>query len=271
MRIKPKKSLGQNFLIDQNIQKKIISYCALKPSDVVLEIGSGRGELTRLIAAKAAYVFALELDSSLVKILENNLADYRNINLINKDILKFDLNECFSSLKKEKGPNLAGVSTLKVIGNIPYYITSPIIEYLINYLDKINAIFLTVQKEVAQRLVASAGSKEYGSFSCFVQYYTRPEIIFYIKKNCFSPAPKVDSGFVMLKIEKSHKVKVLDEKHFFKIIRSAFNKRRKILRNSLQGVVSEELLEGFFRKYNIDCKIRPERMTLENFADLANL
>ena len=182
MHIKPKKSLGQNFLVDKNIQKKIIVYLEIKPDDIILEIGAGRGELTNLIAKEAEKVYALEIDNSLCGILKENLKSYSNVEIINRDILKFNLRAYFRNLKQN----------LKVFGNIPYYISSPIIEHLFNYRNKIESIFITVQKEFAKRVTAIPGSKEYGSLSCFVQYYAKPKIIFNIKKASFFPVPKVD-------------------------------------------------------------------------------
>ena len=257
MLAKPKKSLGQNFLVDKNIQRKIIASCDLMPSDVVLEIGAGRAELTKTIARMVKKVYAIEIDVSLSEFLKQELKDYANVQIINQDILKLDLNK----LSKQK---------LKVVGNIPYYISSPIIEHLIKYREKIDTIFISVQKEFAKRLAAPCGSKDFGSLSCFVQYYTEPEAIFYIKKNCFYPVPKVDSCFLRLNLQKKSRLSKQREKFLFKIIRAAFNKRRKTLRNSLQGIILKKNLEEFFSKYGIDSNIRPEGLSLENFIKLAN-
>lgn len=257
------KSLGQNFLVDQNIRNKIIDSLDLKESDIIFEIGAGRGELTGLISRKVAKVYALEIDRRLQKILVESLAGYKNIEIINKDILKFDLG-CFIEDKRIK-------SKVKVFGNIPYYISSPIIEHLLGFRKNISGIFITVQKEFARRMAASPGPKDFGSFSCFTQYYALPEILFDISKNCFKPSPKVDSSFLKLKIREVPAVCVKDESLFFKIVRSAFGKRRKILRNSLLGVVAGQALEEFFAKTSLDSNTRPERLTLENFALLANL
>jgi 16S rRNA (adenine1518-N6/adenine1519-N6)-dimethyltransferase len=261
MHHKPKKRLGQNFLIDKNIQRKLIASFALKASDQILEIGAGYGDITRLVAQNVAFVYALEIDPVLCKILRDNLKEYKNIRIINKDILKFNLSRYFSRLKNK----------IKVVGNIPYYITTPIIEHLLKYQDRIETIFITVQKEFARRITALSGSKEYGSFSCFVQYYTLPKSLFLIKKNSFLPTPKVDSCLLELKIRQAPLVKVRNEKSFFKIIRAAFNQRRKTLRNSLEGIVSLQKLSLFFKNYGIDPDIRPEDLTIEDFAHLVNL
>ncbi len=261
MHVKPKKALGQNFLVDKNIQHKIIAACALKSSDIVLEIGSGRGELTQYIAGKVKSVSALELDRILYQFLKDKFRDYANVKVLNQDILKFNLHKYFSKPRNK----------IKIIGNIPYYITTPIIEHLFKYKDKIETIFISVQKEFGQRIIAQAGSKAYGAFSCFVQYYAEPKIIFTIKKTSFLPSPKVDSCFLRMDIRSKPAVQLKDEGFFFKIIRGAFNQRRKSLKNSLKGLIPPEKLEIFFRSYNINPNIRPEDLGLQDFASLSNL
>lgn len=263
MHIKPKKRLGQNFLTDNNIQRKLIVAYELKKSERILEIGAGYGELTKLIADKAAFVYAVEIDACLCNILKDNLKRYKNFRIIREDILKLNLRKYFARLK--------GSNKLKVIGNIPYYITTPIIEHLLKYRDRIETVFLTVQKEFSKRITARPGSKKHSSFTCFVQYYTIPRAIFFIKKNSFSPKPKVDSCLLELKIRKAPAVKTKNEKLFFEIIRAAFNKRRKTLRNSLAGIIPMQKLSLFFEQYNLDINIRPEDLSLEDFANLTNL
>jgi 16S rRNA (adenine1518-N6/adenine1519-N6)-dimethyltransferase len=265
MPVKPKKSLGQNFLVDKNIQRKIISSCGFTPSDIVLEIGAGRGELTRLVAEQVNRVYALEIDRSLCGILEENAGDNANVKVINQDILKFNLEEYL-----EKGEDKLKAK-VKVVGNIPYYISSPVLERLIEFRHKIDVIFITVQKEFAKRVTAKEGTKEYGSFSCFTQYYTEPKALFFIKNTSFWPSPKVDSCFLRLKIRRMPAVKVTYEGEFFKIIRAAFNKRRKTLRNSLDAVLPRYKLNAFFEKYGVDANIRPEKLSLQDFANLANI
>ena len=261
MRIKPKKRLGQNFLVNKNIRGKIAGLLGLTHSDTVLEIGAGRGELTRLIAQKAKKVIALEIDPCLCAILRDNLNGLSNVEIINRDVLKFDLD---SRLPKPGGK-------LKVFGNIPYYISTPIIERFFEHRDRIDSIFITVQKEFARRMCAKPGSKDYGAFSCFVQYYSEPKMLLEISKGSFFPVPKVDSCLVRLKMRDKPAVDAQDEALLFKVIRSAFNQRRKILRNSLQGVIFEAKLEEFFRKYGIERNIRPERLSLHDFACLVNM
>lgn len=261
MRIKPKKRLGQNFLTDKNIQNKIIQSCGFASCDTVLEIGSGRAEMSRLIAPLVRKLYAVEIDLSLDETLKDALSPYANTEIINGDILKIDLGRWLDK---------SGSRKVKAFGNIPYYITTPIIERLLEYRGAIEAIYLTVQKELAARIAAAPGTKDYGSFSCFVQYYACPEILFNISKGCFYPRPKVDSSFLKLLIRKKPKVAVDDEIIFFRIIRAAFNQRRKILKNSLEGVISKERLENFLAGFNINRNVRPEEMSLEDFARLAN-
>jgi len=259
MRLQPKKRLGQNFLTDKNIRNKIVSSCAVSSTDVLLEIGCGKGEMTLALAQKARKVYALELDNRLIPCLEDSFAGYKNIKLIHKDILKFDLNK---EIKERR---------IKAVGNIPYYISSPIIGHIAKHRRKIDSAFLTVQKEFADRIVAKPGTRDYGSFSCFVQYYFKPRIEFIITRRCFNPAPNVDSAFIRLKVRMSPPVRVKSEERLFKVIRAAFNKRRKTLRNSLQGLISKDALEAKLTESGLDLNVRPERLTLEEFAALANL
>ncbi len=257
MRLKAKKRLGQNFLVDRNVRAKILGACDFQDTDIVLEVGAGTGEMTGLIAAKAKKVLALELDHDCFTAAREILSAFGNIELINQDVLNFDLRKHF------------GKNKVKVFGNIPYYISSPIIERLIKFRDNITEVFITAQKEFARRLAAKSGSKAYGCLSCFVQYYTEPRIVMNIRRGSFFPVPKVDSSLVKLVIRGTPPVKVSDERIFFKVIRAAFNKRRKTLKNSLAGVVSRQELNSFFRRYSLDPRIRPERLSLEDFARLS--
>lgn len=248
-------------MVDQNIRAKIIKSCGLSSFDIVLEIGSGRGEMTGLICEQADSVYALEIDSALCDILKSNLSGRGNLTVINQDVLKFDFKKYFQAVKKK----------IIVVGNIPYYITTAIIEMILDNKEKIDTAFLTVQKEFAQRIISKSGSKEYGSFSCFLRYYTEPQIMFHISKTCFRPVPKVDSSLLKLTIRQAPTVKTQDESMLFKIIRAGFNKRRKTLRNSLKDIVPPETLEQFFKKYSIDKNTRPERLSLEDFSHLADM
>ncbi len=262
MRLKPKKSLGQNFLTDKNIQAKIVDAAGFTGNDSVLEIGAGRGELTVLLSPLVKHLTALELDPRLCGQLNLFSEKHSNLKIINCDVLKFDFKKFLKSLKAKK---------IKVMGNIPYYISTPIIEKLLEHREKIDSAYLTVQKEFAERIAAAPGSKTFGSLSCFVQYYAQPKIIFTISRNSFYPAPKVDSCLLLLKMRLEPAFKVRDEKQLFTIIRAAFNQRRKTLRNSLKEIVPAEKLNRFFDEYRINPDIRPESLALENFAKLANL
>ncbi len=262
MYIKPKKSLGQNFLIDKNIQKKIIASCSFTPQDIVLEIGSGKGDLTAQLAPRVKQVYALEIDPRLDLLLGQALSSYPNTQLIKADILAFDLADFLRAERVNQ--------KIKIIGNIPYYISTPIIERLIRYRQTISSAFITVQKEFGRRMRATAGSKEYSSFSCFVQYYAESEILFEIKKNSFKPVPNVDSCFICLNFRRQPPVEVRDEENFFKLIRTAFNQRRKTLRNSLSGLTSQIQLKNFLEASGIDLNVRPEELTLLQFASLEN-
>jgi len=245
----PKRSLGQNFLIDDNIKRKIIQACQLSLDDNVLEIGPGLGVLTEEIVKVVKSITAVEKDTRLWAQLKDKFKDFPNLKLLNQDFLKFKLNRKFS----------------KVIGNIPYNISSPIIEHLINQKDKINAVYISLQKELAERIVAKPGNKDYGSFSLFVQYHCQPEIKFIIRKGCFRPQPKVDSAFMELTIRKTPKVLVKDEQLLFKIVRTAFGQRRKMIVNTLRNFIPRDEISHT----GIDPNCRPEELSLEDFAKIA--
>ncbi len=270
---RPRKYLGQSFLIDRNIQRKIIQACQITPRDTILEIGAGRGELTRLIAQRADRIYAVELDRELCSVLDDNLniqdketspchrnqipAKNAKVTIINDDILRFDIGRYFKYVDK-----------IKIIGNLPYSITTPIIVRLLKFRNKIEYIFITVQKEFAQRMVARVGTSDWSAFSCFLQYYTQPQILFFIKKTCFRPQPKVDSALVKLTVKKKFSLEGNKEHLLFKVIRLSFQQRRKTLRNALRGVISSERLNRYFNQYNIDKNIRGERLSLQDFINL---
>lgn len=253
---RPKKSLGQHFLVDQNILSRIISSCRLQKDESVLEIGPGLGQLTKVIVKETKEVLAIELDKNLCEDLERNLK-FPNLTISCQDILDFDFK------------NIRG--KVKVIGNLPYYISTPIISHLLGHKAKISSIYISLQKELSERVVARPGGKEYGAFSCFTQYHTLPKILFKINKGCFKPQPKVDSCFLELRIRERPAVEVKDEELFFKVIRQAFNQRRKIIGNALSGLFPKVDLIPILEKARIDPQIRPERLSLEDFARLANL
>lgn len=255
MHQKPKKSLGQNFLSDKNIQAKIIKYSVPKETENVLEIGPGRGELTRLLLERAKRVIAVEIDKGLCLLLAEKFSAYKNFELINADILKLDLSK---------------FGKLKVIANLPYYISSPAIAHILNYRKSIKEAYLTLQKELARRLCSPSGTKDYGAISCLVQYYSQARILFPISNSCFWPRPKVDSCFVELKMLPKPKVKVKNEKLFFKLIRLAFNQRRKLLKNSLSSLLPQIRLAHCFEASGLKQKTRAEDLSLSDFARLAD-
>lgn len=246
----PRKSLSQNFLIDDNIKAKIIQTCNLSKDDNVLEIGPGKGVLTKELIRLAKSVVAVEKDVRLFQMLCQTLGEYLNLSLVNQDILKYRISQ----------------SNTKVIGNIPYNISSPLIEHLLEQRDKISVIYISLQKELADRIIAKPGGKDYGSFSLFVQYHTIPAIKFIIKKGSFKPRPKVDSAFVELLIRKTPAVSVKDEELFFKIIRVAFGQRRKMISNTLKEIIGAEKI----CQIGISPSIRPEDLSLEDFGRLSN-
>lgn len=258
---KPKKSLGQNFLVDPRVRSRIIQSCSFDDSDVAVEIGPGRGALTAEIARRVKEVHAIELDRALSQRLAQELACERSARIIQGDILRFDL----AALARKSG------STLKIVGNIPYNISTPIIERLIENREYISSAYLMVQKEFGMRVTAKEGSKIYGALSCFVQYYFAAQVLFRVSKNCFSPAPKVDSLFLRLEPRKEPAVKVNDAGWLFTLIRQSFCHRRKTLKNCLKNHVSAQELAGFFKRYRIREDARPEMLSLQDFANLANL
>ena len=257
--IKPNKKLGQNFLIDKNIQEKIIEAIAPGKKDVVLEIGPGLAALTEELCKRSNKVTAIEKDRRLCEFLASGLEKIDNLNLIQGDILKYNFRE-------------ARHRQLKIVGNLPYYISSPILIHLLDNRDFIDSIFITVQKEYGERLVAKPGSKIYGSISCFAQFYSEPVTLFTIKKGSFYPQPKIDSCFLKISIRKKP-LYLTDEEKLFKIIRICFGKRRKMISSSLYPSLAfaskEEMLERL-RVAGIDPTQRPETVSLEQFASLAS-
>ncbi len=259
----PLKRFGENYLIDKNIKDKIIREAAVSGTDTVLEIGPGLGALTIDLAESGAEVFAVEKDPKAFRILEELVFEkYPNIHLFNDDILKFDLKKNTGSKK------------IKVLGNLPYYVTTPIIEYLIQNSLMIDSALIVIQKEVAGRLSAKPGSKDYGSLSCFAQYYTKPEYLYTIKRTSFHPVPEVDSSLIKLTIRRDPPVKVKDEELFFRIIRGSFNQRRKSIINSLsrEAVLStaKSDLTEVLKRAGVDPSSRPEDLSLADFASIAN-
>lgn len=261
------KKFGQNFLIDERVLDKIVAAADVGPEDCVLEIGPGIGTLTRCLAEAAGQVIAVEIDKNLIPILGDVLSEYDNITVINEDILKVDI----QALVDEKN----GGKPIKVVANLPYYITTPIIMGLFESHVPIDNITVMVQKEVADRMQVGPGTKDYGALSLAVQYYAEPYIVANVPQNCFIPRPNVGSAVIRLTRHQEKPVTVQDEKHMFRLIRAAFNQRRKTLQNALHNMpelnLSKEEVVNALREMGLSETIRGEKLTLEEFARLSDL
>lgn len=255
-----KKSLGQNFLIDKNFVDKIIDIADIE-NENVLEIGPGIGTITYEMAKTAKKVLAVEIDENLIPILKQNLEEFSNVKVINQDILKVDLKK----LIEEEFDN----QSFKVVSNLPYYITTPIIELLITSNFPCQDMTIMVQKEVAQRMVASANDKDYSSLSVFVKFYSDAKILVNLPKTVFMPQPKIDSSILNLKL-RIYDEKV-DQKKLFNLVRAGFNKRRKTILNSLSDVASKEDLKIAFEKTGLRENLRAENLSLDDFIKLADI
>lgn len=267
MHVKPKKKLGQNFLSDRNVLKRIASACGLDRSDRVLEIGAGNGGLTAVLAGSGAAVAAVEIDCDLLPALGSAVQGRDNVRIINADILKLNIRSLYDSFSAGRGP---GGKMMKAVGNIPYYIASPILEkLLLEGRGLVSEIYLTVQLEYGQRLCAQAGSAEYGPLSLFAQYYSVPEMLFKIRNSCFYPVPKVDSCFVRLVPRQALPLSGGEEKTFFLLVSAAFGQRRKMLKNTLKSFVTPAELSGFLEGRGISLQARGEVLTPEDFMELA--
>ena len=260
------KKFGQNFLIDSNVLESIIRGAEITKDDFVLEIGPGIGTMTQYLCEAARQVVAVEIDKMLIPILEDTLSEYDNVEVINQDVLKVDI----KSLAEEKNNG----KPIKVVANLPYYITTPIIMGLFESGVPIDSITIMVQKEVADRMQTGPGSKDYGALSLAVQYYATAKVILNVSATCFMPRPNVDSAVIKLTRHKEPTVKVADEKLMFKIIRASFNQRRKTLVNGLKNSpelsFSKEQIVKAIEKIGKPETIRGEALTLEEFAELAN-
>ena len=261
------KKYGQNFLIDTGVLDRIMAAAEITDQDCVLEIGPGIGTMTQYLAERAREVVAVEIDKNLIPILEETLSEYGNVTLINEDILKVDLNE----LAEEKN---AG-EPLKVVANLPYYITTPIVMGLFERHVPLKSITIMVQKEVAERMQAGPGTKDYGALSLAVQYYAKPEVVAKVPPNCFMPRPTVGSAVIRLTRYEKPLVKVRDEEELFGIIRAAFNQRRKTLVNALGNAaeprVTKERVAEALLQMGLSSTVRGEALTLEQFAELSRL
>ena len=260
------KKFGQNFLIDSNVLESIIRGAEITKDDFVLEIGPGIGTMTQYLCEAARQVVAVEIDNMLIPILEDTLSEYDNVEVINQDVLKVDI----KSLAEEKNNG----KPIKVVANLPYYITTPIIMGLFESGVPIDSITIMVQKEVADRMQTGPGSKDYGALSLAVQYYATAKVILNVSATCFMPRPNVDSAVIKLTRHKEPTVNVADEKLMFKIIRASFNQRRKTLVNGLKNSpelsFSKEQIVKAIEKIGKPETIRGEALTLEEFAELAN-
>lgn len=261
------KKFGQNFLIDTHVLDKIIAAAEITKDDFVLEIGPGIGTMTQYLACAARKVVAVEIDKALIPILEDTLSDYDNARVINNDVLKVDI----AKLAEEEN----GGKPIKVVANLPYYITTPIIMGLFENHVPIKSITVMVQKEVADRMQVGPGTKEYGALSLAVQYYAKPEIVAIVPPNCFMPRPNVGSAVIRLTRHKEVPVQVNDEKLMFKIIRASFNQRRKTLANGLNNApdihLSKEVIQESIEELGVPVTIRGEALTLQQFAQLSNI
>lgn len=260
------KKFGQNFLIDTHVLDKIIASAEITKDDFVLEIGPGIGTMTQYLAQAAGEVVAVEIDKNLIPILEDTLNGYENVSVINDDVLKVDI----EALARERNDG----KPIKVVANLPYYITTPIIMGLFEKHVPLKSITVMVQKEVADRMQVGPGTKDYGALSLAVQYYAKPYIVANVPPNCFMPRPKVGSAVIRLDRYDEPPVKVKDERLMFKIIRASFNQRRKTLANGLNNSpeisVSKEIITEAIESLGRGASVRGEALTLEEFAKLSD-
>lgn len=261
------KKFGQNFLIDTHVLDKIIRSAEITKDDFVLEIGPGIGTMTQYLACAAREVVAVEIDKALIPILEDTLSSYDNVTVINEDVLKLDI----VKLAQERN----GGKPIKVVANLPYYITTPIIMGLFESHVPVQSITVMVQKEVADRMQVGPGTKDYGALSLAVQYYAKPYIAANVPPNCFMPRPKVGSAVIRLECHEEPPVQVKDEKLMFRIIRASFNQRRKTLANGLKNSpeisLSREGIEQAIAELGKGASVRGEALNLEEFATLSNI
>ncbi|MDE6852837.1 MAG: 16S rRNA (adenine(1518)-N(6)/adenine(1519)-N(6))-dimethyltransferase RsmA [Lachnospiraceae bacterium] len=260
------KRFGQNFLIDPHVLERIIAAADITEKDFVLEIGPGIGTMTQYLCESAGTVMAVEIDQNLIPILEETLRTYDNVTIVNGDILKLDIAEIAEKYNEGK--------PIKVVANLPYYITTPIIMELFESHVPLESVTVMVQKEVADRMQAGPGTKDYGALSLAVQYYSQAEIVANVPPNCFMPRPKVGSAVIRLTCHKECPVKVKDEKMLFRVIRASFNQRRKTLQNGLGNdgslPVSKEQAAAAIEAMGWSPTVRGETLTLEQFAELTD-
>ncbi|VAX36450.1 SSU rRNA (adenine(1518)-N(6)/adenine(1519)-N(6))-dimethyltransferase [hydrothermal vent metagenome] len=255
MSVHPKKYLGQNFLINPQVQQRIIESCSLRKTDVVLEIGPGKGALTHLIAPRVKKLIAVETDRQLA---ENLMQHFKgtHVEIVHADILKFPFEQLSDNLK--------------IIGNLPYNISTPILQKVLFYRHKVSFFYMMVQREYGQRLLAKPHTKDYGSLTCFVQYYTKAKMLFKVSAGSFNPVPKVQSCFLCLDFTQRLTYKAHNEELLFKIIRLAFGQRRKTIKNALSNLMSKEDLNHLFETLSIDKKLRAENLSVEDYVKITN-
>ncbi len=263
-----KKNFGQNFLIDSNILEKIVSCAGIGAQDCVLEVGPGIGSLTQVLAENARRVVAVEIDSNLIPILQQMLSGYEDtVRILNQDILKTDID---AIIREENGGD-----AIKVVANLPYYITTPIIMDLLEQQRNVDSITVMVQKEVAERMQAAPGEKEYGALSVAVQYFCDASLDMIVPPSCFMPRPKVDSAVITLRVRKEKKFAVENEAFFFQVVKCAFSQRRKTLYNTLRNEKELHILAqsaaDAIKEMGLDEKVRGEKLSVAQFAELSNL
>ncbi len=261
------KKYGQNFLIDTHVLEKIINAAEITEENFVLEIGPGIGTMTQYLCESAKKVVAVEVDQKLIPVLEETLSDYDNVTILNEDILKIDIAELVKQYNRGK--------PIKVVANLPYYITTPIIMRLFESHVPLESVTVMVQKEVAERMQAAPGTKEYGALSLAIQYYAKAEVVANVPPNCFMPRPKVGSAVIRLTCHMKRPVEIKDEAFLFRLIRASFNQRRKTLTNGFENdaalKVTKDQAVWALEQMGLEPSIRGERLSLQEFAQLSNL
>ena len=263
------KSLGQNFLSDDSVVKEIVDAARIDNETLVLEIGPGVGSMTKELASRAAGVVAIEIDKYLIPALNDNISEYSNITIINNDIMKADIEAIISEYKEKYNAKI-----IKVVANLPYYITTPIIMKFLEEVKGVDGMVFMVQKEVAQRMVSKPGIKDYGALSVAVQFYSRPEIVFDVPPHCFIPQPEVHSTIIRLDILSEPPTLVLDKDLYFKVVKASFAQRRKTLVNALSnsGIFnkSKEEMKQILEAMGLKDNIRGEVLSVQQFGELSN-
>lgn len=258
-KLKANKSLGQNFLINEQIIDDIVRVADVNENDLIIEIGPGLGSLTSKLADNAKKVVAIELDQNMIEILKERFSLYKNVEIIHGDIMKVDLKEIIGEEKN-----------VKIVANLPYYITTPIVMKLLEENLKMKSITVMVQKEVGERFCAIPGGKEYGAITVSINYYSDPKIVLDVPKDNFNPIPEVDSCVVQLKLKKNH-IELKDKKLFFRLIKIAFSQRRKNIGNSLTGIgMTKQEVKEMLEALSLDINLRAENLSINQYAQIAN-